>query len=144
MFKKVIGKNFVPKLKEYKQSFEAFKKPILIRFQKSSKDCLIRTLEGYVFCNKNDIIITGIMNEQYPLPAKEFLKNYKIINHYQASKRLKVVNCLEMHNKFKVKVSWGESVLKGEKGDYLIEYNKNDFGIVQKNIFEKTYEKCKK
>ena len=51
----------------------------------------------------------------------------------------KVVYAKQMREPFYVKVSWNDSALVGKADDYLLEYGVGDYGVVDKEIFEKTY-----
>ena len=51
----------------------------------------------------------------------------------------KVVYAKQMREPFYVKVSWNDSALVGKAGDYLLEYGIGDYGVVSKEIFQKTY-----
>ena len=47
---------------------------------------------------------------------------------------------LQMQEPFYVDVNWGSGRLEGKSGDWLLQYGPDDYGIVSKSIFEKTYE----
>ena len=51
----------------------------------------------------------------------------------------KVVYAKQMREPFYVKVSWNDSALVGKADDYLLEYGIGDYGVVSKEIFQKTY-----
>jgi hypothetical protein len=51
----------------------------------------------------------------------------------------KVVYAKQMREPFYVKVSWNDSALVGKADDYLLEYGIGDYGVVDKEIFQKTY-----
>lgn len=51
----------------------------------------------------------------------------------------KVVYAKQMREPFYVKVWWNDSALVGKADDYLLEYGIGDYGVVDKEIFEKTY-----
>lgn len=51
----------------------------------------------------------------------------------------KVVYAKQMREPFYVKVSWNDSALVGKADDYLLEYGVGDYGVVDKEIFQKTY-----
>lgn len=44
-----------------------------------------------------------------------------------------------MQEPFSVRLSWSDSTIYGKPGDYLITYAPNDFGIVDKDVFDETY-----
>jgi hypothetical protein len=58
---------------------KAVKKPIEISYRIAEKQELIETLEGLMFANVGDYIITGIKGEKYPCKPDIFLVTYNII-----------------------------------------------------------------
>ena len=55
-----------------------------------------------------------------------------------AKKNMEVL-ALQMDRAFTVNVSWSEKPLVGKPGDWLVQYGKGDFGIVDRKIFAETY-----
>ena len=71
--------------------------------------------------------------------AYVFYGNYFKSKHFASKKKI-IVYALKMKSPFQVKVSWSEDLIKGEKGDYLVQYGENDYGVVGNDIFHKTYQ----
>ena len=120
---KIIGKDFNPDLKG---NLEVYKLPINLKYKIAKKSQNITTKEGIVSCKKGDFI-------------NEFLKTYDIKNNEYATKKKILVYAKKMEKVFSVKVSWSNHLLKGKKDDYLVMYGENDYGVVDKEIFKKTY-----
>ena len=57
-----------------------------------------------------------------------------------AAKKKIIVSAKKMNAPFEVKVSWSDSTLKGNAGDYLVQYGAGDYGVVGREIFNETYE----
>lgn len=138
----VIGDSYMPELENDPESFSCFKKAIPLRFRIAHEPEVVQTKEGPVSANAGDYIMTGTEGENWPIPSSQF--NYDILTQDgdigTASKKKIIVYAKEMSESFEVKVSWSPSTLKGNSGDYLVQYGPGDYGIVNKDIFQKTYE----
>lgn len=53
------------------------KKPVVVEAYKTSKELIIKTLEGDVKASVGDWIITGVNGEQYPCKPDIFKKTYE-------------------------------------------------------------------
>ena len=53
------------------------KKPVVIKAYQTSKELIIKTLEGDMLASKGDWIVTGIDVEQYPVKPDIFKKTYE-------------------------------------------------------------------
>ncbi len=51
------------------------KKPVIIEAYQTSKELIIKTLEGDMIASKGDWIVTGVDGEQYPVKPDIFKKN---------------------------------------------------------------------
>lgn len=118
----------------------------------------INTLEGVITANKNDFVVTGVENEQYPVEKEKFLSKYEKVSGKENVWRKKSGNVMACQLTKDMSVSLGErGTLEGKKGDYLvtsleeyaklheIEVNEKsvsalDMWIVNKDIFPKLYE----
>ena len=121
-------------------AFQASKKPIILSFELLKEDVDIETKEGIVSAQADrDIIMTGTKGECWPIPLNIFVQTYETIAPGKAYKKDLSIWAIKMTYIFSVKVSWSDSVLEGKIGDYLVEYGKDDYGIVDSEIFEETY-----
>lgn len=55
------------------------KKPVIIEAYQTSKELIIKTLEGDMKASKGDWIITGVDGEQYPVKPDIFKKTYELV-----------------------------------------------------------------
>ncbi|MFR8990648.1 MAG: hypothetical protein ACLVH9_05715 [Fusobacterium sp.] len=53
------------------------KKPVVVEAYKTSKELIIKTLEGDMKASVGDWIITGVNGEQYPCKPDIFKKTYE-------------------------------------------------------------------
>ena len=138
----IIGDTFMPELADDPESFRCFKKPIPLNFRIAQGPEEVKTKEGPVDAEAGAYIMTGTKGENWPIPADQF--NYDILtqdgNTGTAAKKKIIVSAKEMSEPFEVKVSWSESTLKGNPGDYLVHYGPGDYGVVGRDIFQETYQ----
>lgn len=55
------------------------KKPVIIEAYQTSKELIIKTLEGDMIAFKGDWIVTGVAGEQYPVKPDIFKKTYELV-----------------------------------------------------------------
>ena len=139
----IIGDSFMPDLDKDPEAFKCFKKPIPLEFRIAQKPEKVQTKEGPVQAKAGAYIMTGTKGENWPIPADQF--NYDILTQDgstgTAAKKKIIVPAKEMNETFEVKVSWSPNTLKGKIGDYLVQYGPGDYGVVDKEIFNETYQK---
>ena len=135
----VFGVDDNPDLSQDPDGFETAKLPIPLEFRYAEADETIETKEGSVGANAGDAIMTGTEGEQWPIPAESFAKTYDDLGDGTAAKKNIPVFAKEMPEPFKVKVSWSDDLLRGEAGDFLVQYGPGDYGVVGREIFGKTY-----
>ncbi len=118
------------------------KKPIPLKVEFAKEDGTINTKEGAQPFKVGDAIMTGTHGERWPIPISNFRDTYEAVdeaNGLYAKKSIRVL-ALQMDEGFTVNVSWSKEPLVGKPGDWLVQYGKGDFGIVDKQIFEETYD----
>jgi len=135
-----IGLDDAPDLSQDPDGFETAKLPIPLEFRYAETDETIETKEGSVGAKAGDAIMTGTEGEEWPIPAEKFAETYDDLGDGTAAKKNIPVFAKEMSEPFQVKVSWSDDLLQGEEGDYLVQYGAGDYGVVGREIFEKTYE----
>ncbi|MHB8914721.1 MAG: PGDYG domain-containing protein [Thiobacillus sp.] len=121
------------------------KLPIPVKVKWTLKDDICLTQEGAVAYHKGDPILTGVENEQWTIPKKQFLAMYEPITptineidgYYRKIPRQ--VYALKLDKPLDIKVGFQKNLLHGEPGDWLLQYEPGNFGIVAATIFEKTY-----
>jgi hypothetical protein len=121
---------------------KCFKKPVRVMFEILTNDLTVETLEGKVSAGPGQVLMTGVRGEQYPMPIASFLRDYEYPLHFvgTCTKKMKIIEAVVLTSPTEVKVSWSGDTLKGKPGDYLVTYGDNDQAIVEKSIFEETYE----
>ena len=55
------------------------KKPVIIEAYQTSKELIIKTLEGDMIASKGDWIVTGVDGEQYPVKPDILKKTYELV-----------------------------------------------------------------
>lgn len=116
------------------------KKPLTLRFRFATETEVIETLEGPVTAHAGDAVLTGVRGEAWPISAEKFCQKYEVMADGQCVPRGNVVDAQQMLEPFVVRVGWANEPLKGQPGDYLLTYGPGDFGVVERAIFEETYE----
>jgi len=137
--REVIGLDDNPDLSQDPGGFETAKKPIPLQFRYADDEETIQTKEGPVSAQKGDAIMTGTEREHWPIPAEKFEQTYNVLEPGLAAKKDIPVFAKEMIEPFQVKVSWSDDLLRGEGGDYLVQYGPGDYGVVGREIFGRTY-----
>lgn len=126
-------------LRKATNSIRVFKKPIVLKFEYSTKNQTIMTKEGPATCSVGDAIMTGTKGERWPIKREDFLRTYTLTGTNQCYKKPIEVRAIKLNFPFKVKVAWSKSMLTGKPGDILVQYGPGDFGIVSAEIFAETY-----
>ena len=70
-----------------------------------------------------------------PMPLKAFGEDAGL-----HSRKNTEALALQIDRAFTVNASWSEKPLVGKPGDWLVQYGKGDFGIVDRQIFKETYD----
>jgi hypothetical protein len=116
-----------------------------VAVQFSSVRCTISTLEGPVECNPGDAIVTGVANEQWPVPRVEFDKKYEPAEGQSTGspgryvKRTAYVQAAQLEKSISIALSDARGTLQGQAGDWIVWYAPDDAAIVAKDIFSKLY-----
>jgi len=120
-------------------SFETYKKANPVKYQTATTAGTIQTLEGPVKYEAGYKIITGPKGEQYPIPPEKFAELYDVDKSGIATpKKIIKVAKLADHDGV-VNTSWGEPLNYTAGNDYIVRHGANDYGVVKKDIFAKTY-----
>lgn len=133
-------------LSQHPKSKKVIKKPILVKVVFAECEGVVRTLEGNVSYQTGDAILTGIKGESWPVQRAKFLKNYIPDGEIQPGesgdyvKKPLTVWALQLEEPCTVRVGWQADPLRGEVGDWLVQYGDRDFGIVNADVFSVTYE----
>ncbi|HEV2674775.1 MAG TPA: SAM-dependent methyltransferase [Aliidongia sp.] len=124
----------------FNAAIPVIKKPIPLSFRFAQSDELIQTLEGPVWANPGDAVLTGTKAENWPIGRQNFERTYEFDPAAGTCyKKPMVAVAVRKDVPFSTTVSWANNPISGNSGDYLVEYGPNDFGIVQSDIFIETY-----
>jgi hypothetical protein len=123
-------------------SFETYKKGMPEHYEIADEDGDIDTLESNgtpQHYEKGWYILTGPKGEQYSMPPEEFHK-LKDDNGDGTCIPKKIVKLAKLadHNGV-VNTSWGEPLHYTKGKDVIVRHGQGDYGVVKKDIFEKTY-----
>jgi len=120
-------------------AFKTYKKPNPERYEIAQQDGVIQTLEGPVNYKQGYYILTGPKGEQYPVPPEKFheLKDDAGNGVCYPKKIIKLAKLADHDGS--VATSWGETLNYTAGNDYIVRHGANDYGVVKKDIFEKTY-----
>lgn len=113
------------------------KKPIKLSYRIAMEDEMVQTKEGPVQAFKGDAILTGTQGENWPINKDKFAETYDV-NDGVCSKKALPVSAFVIDSEFKVKASWG--LLEGKANDLVVKYGDNDYGVVDRDIFNETYD----
>jgi hypothetical protein len=119
---------------------KAMKKPVRLHFSIATHDEVIETLEGPVPAQAGEVILTGTKGERWPIRGERFDETYAVEGAGVCWKKPLVVEAVRMAEPFQVIVGWSNTPLTGKRRDWHITYAENDFGVVDAEIFEQTYD----
>jgi hypothetical protein len=115
------------------------KKRIAMQVLFADEDGVCATLEGEVPYQKGDAILTGTHGESWPIKRSVFDKTYQQDEDGRYYKKPLPISAIQLDQAIQLTRQDG-SVLKGQKGDWVVEYAPGDQAIVRADIFEQTYE----
>lgn len=123
-------------------AFKTYKQGNPEHYEIAQEPGTIETLEGPVRYNAGDYILTGPKGEQYPIPPAKFkaLKDDHGNGICTPKKIIKLAKLAD-HDGV-VNTSWGEPLNYTAGNDYIVRHGENDYGVVKKDIFAKTYAKA--
>ena len=123
----------------FDDGFETYKLPAKEKYEIADKDGTIETLEGPVAYKKGFYIMTGPKGERYPITPEKFAELKDDLGDGIATPKKIIKKAKLADHDGSVKTSWGETLnyISGE--DYIVKHGPNDYGVVKKDIFNKTY-----
>jgi len=117
-----------------------------VQVQFASTACTIQTQEGSVHARPGDAIVTGTAGEHWRVSRAHFSEKYQALaptNDGEPGRYVSLPNPIQavpMSQPFEVVLADGVSRLRGQPGDWLVDYGDGSLGIVSKAIFANTYE----
>jgi hypothetical protein len=121
------------------------KLPIPVPVTFAASDGVCETLEGVVRYRSGDALLTGQLDERWPVQRDRFDESYEPVPPTVAGsdgryrKRPAVVLAVRLTAPLEVLVGWQSDPLLGRPGDWLLRYGDGSHGIVQDAILRDTY-----
>ena len=116
----------------------AVKKAVSVQAQYAEQDGAVSTLEGCISYRKGDYILTGCAGESWPVTKDYFEKYYSRDDSGSYTSSSYTVLAVQPEESFCVSRDGG--LLCGEPGDWLVQYESGDHGIVNSTLFAKLYD----
>jgi len=117
-----------------------------VNVQFTSTACTVQTQEGVVHARPGDAIVTGSAGERWRVSRGHFADKYRPVAptvEGQSGRYVSLpiaITAVPMPGAFEVVLADGVSRLKGQPGDWLVDYGDGSLGIVSPAIFAATYE----
>jgi len=133
-------------LREDRAARRARKLALEMQVEFAAADGTLVTREGPVTYVSGDALLTGIEGERWPVPRQRFDETYEPIAPLRPGKpgayrkRPQVVWAKPMRETFTVELGNGRGTLRGNAGDWLVQYAPGDLSVVSTTVFAKTYE----
>ena len=133
-------------LSEDSAAHRARKRAVVVQVEFAGTDGTLETQEGPVHCSKGDALLTGTGGERRPVARDKFEESYAPVAPTRTGKagpyrkRPRVVWAKPMDHAFDVTLDRDRGTLRGQAGDWLIQYGPSDLGVVSAHVFSQTYE----
>jgi len=126
-------------------SVRAMRRPIAVRVTLAARDGVLDTLEGPVGYRARDALVSAGSGERWPVAREVFERSYERVEGDEAGdavyrKRAFEVRARRMEHAFSVRVGHHGDLLRGQPGDWLVQYEQGRYGIVAAELFARTYE----
>jgi hypothetical protein len=124
----------------------ARKRPVSVSVQFAAREGTLATREGDVRYAAGDALLTGLAGDRWPVPRARFDATYDPVPPTRPGfwgvyrKRPIEVRAKRMDAPFAVELSAGRGTLRGNAGDWLVQYAPDDVAVVADAIFAATYE----
>jgi hypothetical protein len=135
----------VPDLTIYDHALRVVKRPLPVKVRFAEEDGVCETLEGTVGYRSGAAILTGIAGETWPVGREQFDERYEPGEGVTPGrdgvyvKKPLVALAIRLDDSIEIPMPNG-GLLRGEPGDWLLQYGVSDYGIVRDDIFLATYE----
>lgn len=123
----------------------AMKRPLPVQVRFAEADGCCDTREGPVAYLARDAILCGVEGESWPIPRGRFDTMYDPIPPLRQGipgsylRRPSLVLALQLEEQMQIQVGWRGDALRGEPGDWLVQYSPDDHAIVARTVFQKSY-----
>src|ERR1022692_541358 len=133
-------------LSEDRAARRARKRAVEVQVEFAATGGTLSTMEGPVTYSAGDALLTGTEGERWPVARDTFDLNYAPVAPTRPGKpgryrkRPLIVWAKLMTEAFDVTLDRDRGSLRGEPGDWLVQYAPADFSVVSARIFAQTYE----
>ena len=133
-------------LSEDRAARRARKRAVVVQVEFAESDGTLPTQEGSVHYSTGDALLTGTEGERWPVARGTFDVNYAPVAPTRPGKpgpyrkRPRVVWAKTMTDAFDVTLDRDRGTLRGQPGDWLVQYAQSDFSVVSAGVFAQTYE----
>jgi hypothetical protein len=135
-----------PDLSEDRAALRARKRAVAVQVELADIDGTLPTQEGAVNYSTGDALLTDIDGQRWPVARDTFDINYAPIaptrpgKRGRYRKRARVVWAKPMTDAFDVTLDHERGTLRGQPGDWLVQYAPSDFSVVSAGAFAQSYE----
>jgi len=146
LFHSTARRGFSAQVSTYPGRILARKRALEVDVRFASQAAAIHTREGTVQARPGDAIVTGGAGEQWRVSRAHFAEKYRALPPTpdgQDGRYVSLTNSImavSMSGAFEVLLADGISRLRGQAGDWLVDYGDGSLGIVAPAIFAATYE----
>ena len=133
-------------LSEDRAARRARKRAVVVQVQFADQGGTLSTQEGPVHYSTGDALLTGSEGERWPVARGTFDVNYAPVAPTRPGKpgpyrkRPREVWAKPMTDAFDVTLDRDRGILRGQPGDWLVQYAPSDFSVVSARVFAQTYE----
>ncbi len=133
-------------LSEDSAAHRARKRAVVVQVEFADTDGTLETQAGPVHYLKGDALLTGTDGERWPVARDTFDPSYAPVAPGRAGKpgpyrkRPRVIWAKPMDHEFDVTLDRDWGTLRGQAGDWLIQFGPSDLGVVSARVFAQTYE----
>ena len=146
MFRSTAQSGYSTAVSRHPDRVLARKRPGEVQVEFASSGCTVQSPEGMVQARPGDAIVTGALGERWVVPSEHFAQKYRAVpptvdgaDGRYGSLPYSIM-AVPMSGEFEVLLVDGASRLRGQPGDWLIDYGDGSFGIVSQAIFPTTYD----
>jgi hypothetical protein len=146
LFHSTARPGFSTEVDTYPGRIRARKLPSEVDVQFATQPSAIKTREGLVQAHEGDAIVTGRAGDKWRVSRAHFEEKYRALPptvEGQDGRYRSLTNSImavRMASSFEVLLADGVSRLRGQPGDWLVDYGDGSLGIVAPAIFAATYE----
>lgn len=146
LFRSSARRGYSGEVSNHPERVLARKLPREVEVQFTSTASTVQTQEGVVHARPGDAIVTGSAGERWRVSRGHFAEKYRPVPptvEGQAGRYVSLpssIMAVPMPGAFEVLLADGVSRLRGQPGDWLVDYGDGSLGIVSQAIFATTYE----